>query len=122
MRNFLAEFRARMKTIDAPAITVAAIEAAQALPAERLIQRRYNIHKRSLPVGIDKVVMYNLPKFDAERLLEKTFKTKLFHNDNKDSKTLIYYEMIPSDATPQERNIYFRDENKITLDGACLEG
>lgn len=114
MRNFLAEFRARVGLIDRPQVTAEEIKASKALPAERLIQKRYNIHKRSLPAGVDKIVMYNLPKFDAERLLEKTFKTKLYHNDNKESKTLIYYEMIPTDATPQERSIFFRDNQTTT--------
>lgn len=67
----------------------------------------FNIHKRSLPVGLDKVIVFGITKEDAEWWVERKLKTKCYQNDEDDSKTLIYYDVIPVDATPKERNIFF---------------
>jgi hypothetical protein len=78
-------------------------------PPERL----YNIHKRSLPVGIDEIVLRNLTKAEAvawvcpELPKLPRLKTKLFYNDDEESKTYIYYDIVPVDATPREKSIFF---------------
>lgn len=69
--------------------------------------KRFNIHKRSLPPGIDKIVVLNVTKEEAEWWVERRLKTKCYNNDADESKTLIYYDIIPVDATPRERSIYF---------------
>ena len=72
-------------------------------PTEKL----FNIHKRSLPVGIDKIVMWNVTKAQANWLIEKRLKARVYHDDVKETKTLIYYDAIPNGALPRERSVYF---------------
>lgn len=78
--------------------------------------QRFNIHKRSLPVGIDKVVVFGVTRHEAERWIEGRLKTRLYHHDDKNSKTLIYYDVIPVDAQPRERSIYY-NPGPIVVDG-----
>jgi hypothetical protein len=58
---------------------------------------RYNIHKRSLPTGIDTPVLFGLPAHEAKQLLSTRFKTKLVEQED-DSKVLIYYDMVREDG------------------------
>lgn len=76
--------------------------------------KRYNIHKRSLPVGIDRVVVFGITKEDAEWWVDKKLKTRCYENSVDDSKTIIYYDVIPVDATPKEKNIYFNTSPVMT--------
>src|SRR6185295_10951328 len=69
--------------------------------------KRYNIHKRSLPVGIDKIVVFNVTKQEADWWVERKLKTRCYENGPDDSKTLVYYDIIPVGATPKEKSIYF---------------
>lgn len=74
--------------------------------------KRYNVHKRSLPVGVpplDRIVFFNVSKREAEMLVEKFLKTKCYEDDARGTKTVIYYDMIPVDAQPRERSIYFNE-------------
>lgn len=66
----------------------------------------YNVHKRSLPPGIDKIVVFNLTKEEAEWWVENKLKARCYENAPDDSKTVIYYDIVPVDATPRERSIY----------------
>ena len=67
----------------------------------------YNIHKRSLPPGIDRVVIFGVAKEEGEWWIERKLKAKCFQNDTDDTKTVIFYDLVPVDATPQERSIYY---------------
>lgn len=68
--------------------------------------KRFNIHKRSLPPGIDKVVVLAVTKAEAAWWVEHVLKTKSYQDDTRDTKTLIYFDVVPVDATPRERSIY----------------
>lgn len=84
--------------------------------------RFYNIHKRSLPPGIDKVVVINVTKEEAEFILnhisEKRkialLKPRAYQDDSEDSKTLIYYDILPVNAKPNERSIYYNSDTITT--------
>ena len=78
--------------------------------------KRFNIHKRSLPVGIDKVVVIGVTKDEAAWWIETKLKTKCYENGPDDSKTLIYFDIIPVGATPKERSIYF-NTRPVILEG-----
>jgi hypothetical protein len=65
--------------------------------AQMNIGVRYNIHKRSLPVGLDKPVMFGLSEEESEIVLSKFFKTKMIENKD-DTKTLIYYDRVREDG------------------------
>lgn len=67
----------------------------------------YHIYKRSLPPGIDKHVIFNVNKEEANWLMKHVLKAKVYHNEPDDTKTVIFYEPLPVDATPKERNIFY---------------
>lgn len=74
----------------------------------------FNIYKRSLPPGINKIVVFNVPKADAETLINHAsfnhvhlMADKAYQDDARESKTIVYYDIIPVDAEPRERSIYF---------------
>lgn len=106
-RDFAKEFKDKCKSIDTP------VQVKETIKRD-LAGRYYNIHKRSLPIGIDKVVMMGLTKQQAIQIIEQTLKAKAYHEQIEDkdgqlieSKTLIYYDMIPEDAEPFERSIFY---------------
>lgn len=64
----------------------------------------YNIHKRSLPVGVDRIVAFNLSREEANSWID-IFKTKTLHE--KGDKTIIYFDIVKSDVPPMERSVYY---------------
>lgn len=79
--------------------------------------KRYNIHKRSLPVGhppLDKIVVFSVTKSEAEWWINHRLKAKCFQDDDRDLKTLIYYDAVPIDAQPIERSIYYNPRPVIS--------
>ena len=68
----------------------------------------YNIHKRSLPVGTDVPVFFNVTKDVAKTLLSKFLLTKI-----KPDGTVIYYDLIPIYGTKEEKNVYWNPEEFI---------
>jgi hypothetical protein len=69
--------------------------------------RLFNIHKRSLPVGVDQIIFVGLTRKDAEETVRRFLKPKVYFDEVKESKTLIYYDVVPQDATPVERSIFY---------------
>lgn len=113
--NFLAKFKKICREIDEPKVKILVKPRYETATKEKV--RLFDIHKRSLPPGIDTVVLIGLTKVEAERWLADRLKAHVFNDDSRDSKTLIYYDMLPQDATPHERNIYFNsDETKRVRD------
>lgn len=66
----------------------------------------YTIHKRSLPVGLDKIVVFGITKTEAEWLVGSVLKSRCYENGPDDSKTLIYFDILPLNATPKEHSVY----------------
>ena len=81
---------------------------------------RFNIHKRSLPVGIDEIVVHNVTKEEAKWWVDRRLKTKCYEDGARQTKTLIYYDVIPVDAKPKERSIFFNPRPVVT-EGARYE-
>lgn len=71
------------------------------------VVKLFNVHKRSLPTGVDKIVLFSVTKEEGEWLCEKVLLAKSYQNAYSDSKTLIYYDLIPIDAKPQEKSVYY---------------
>lgn len=71
----------------------------------------YNIHKRSLPVGIDAPVVFGVDKDKAEKLVTNVLKSRIVvhptQSEEKDYRTIIYYDIVPQGASPRERSVYF---------------
>jgi hypothetical protein len=96
-RDFQDELRKRL----------AAIDKGRPIYEKIKEEKLFNIHKRSLPVGIDKKIVFRVTKEDAEWWVEKRLKAHSYQDDSRDTKTLIYYDIIPIGATPREKSIYF---------------
>lgn len=112
--NFLDEFKKRVKKIDSPTPQVEVVPVPRYDPP-REKTKFFNIHKRSLPPGIDKIIVFNVTKEEAETLVNHIsglnkvplLRDRSYQDDARDTKTIIYYDIIPVDATPRERSIYF---------------
>ena len=57
----------------------------------------YNIHKRSLPTGLDKVVMVGLTREDADWIISRKFKAKVIETED-GTNQIIYYDAISEDS------------------------
>ena len=111
-RNFLEEFKTKMRMMELPVIEKA-IEKPFIDRREKIKGKLYNIHKRSLPVGIDTVVVFSVTEKEAKQWTEEKLVTRCYENGPDNSKTLIYYDIIPVDAKPRERSIYFNMGNAM---------
>lgn len=109
-RDFLKEFRNKIKQVDNPETPKPRYEEPKAEP----IVKRFNIHKRSLPPGIDIIVVFGVTKQEAEWWIEKRLKAKCYQDDARDTKTLVYYDVVPVNASPRERSIYFNPSPSTT--------
>lgn len=78
--------------------------------------KRFNVHRRSLPVGIDKKVVFNVTRAEGEWWIENKLKARIYEDDEAETKTVIYYDLVPVDATPRERNLYSNPERFCTED------
>ena len=105
-RDFLAEFRAAIDRAEAerPVVIQAPPLPRPAVTVPNV--RRFNIHKRSLPPGIDKPVVLSITRAEADRWVGQRLKARSYTDDARDSKTLVYYDIVPEDAAPRERSIY----------------
>lgn len=99
-RDFVAELKSRINALNNPKK-----KREEQTPEPPV--KRYNIHKRSLPIGIDKVVVFGVTKTEAEWWIANVLKTKCYQDDEKESKTIIYFEILPVDATARERSFYY---------------
>lgn len=66
---------------------------------------KYNIYKRSLPAGINKIIAFNLTKNDVQAILS-LLKTKRLPNG-----TVIYYDVIS--VNELDTSIYFNEKPTI---------
>lgn len=103
MRDFKRELANKIQRIDR-AIYESVPEVHAAL---------YNIHKRSLPIGIDKVVGIGFTKQEAFDALQKLFKA---HVDKKEDGRWIYYDPVPQNALRNERTVYYNPKSIIKGD------
>ncbi len=71
---------------------------------------RYNIHKRSLPVGLDKVVVFDVTRSEALWWIEHRLQSVVYFNEITESKQIIYYDVVPTDATNEEKSVFYNVE------------
>ncbi len=70
----------------------------------------YNVHRRTLPVGEDRVVAIGFTKEDAKWFVTKRLKAKekfINNDDGSKGSKLVYYDIVAQDATSSERSVYF---------------
>lgn len=115
-RNFLKEFNERAAKIDQRPVELETKILTENSKVFNIAKegKKFNIHKRSLPPEIDKIVVFGVTKEEAEWLLNHNsknliplLKSKLYQDDSRETKTLIYYDVIPVGATAREKSIYY---------------
>lgn len=93
MRDFLAELKSVCASIDS---------AKSVQPVEQL----YNVHKRSLPVELDKPVAFNLREDEAKRLV-RLKKPYMIEN------TVIYFDRVVTNGSREEMSVYYNPKEII---------
>jgi len=58
----------------------------------------WRIHKRSLPVGLDKPVMFNLTEEEAKKELKRLKPQLVEYNEEKNIRVVHYYDKVRSDG------------------------
>lgn len=81
----------------------------------------YNIHRRSLPPGLNKPIVLNLTLRDADLLLKLFFKTRVAKNDNSEECKFeqIYYDKVRVDGYKAD---IFDNDVPITIDQENIKG
>lgn len=93
-RDFVAELQAIIKRADNR-------KPAQPVPDTETL---YNVHMRSLPPGVDKIVGIGFDLAAARQALLTLFKAR---EDRKHDGRWLYYDIVPQGATEKERSIFF---------------
>ncbi len=67
-------------------------------------RKLFNIHKRSLPAGVDTRVVFNISESEAKTWVDKRLRTKVYESG---SGNYMYYDIVPVEATLEEKSVYF---------------
>ena len=113
--DFLAKFKKICADIDNPLPVIETIPVPrQVSEVEERPVKLFNVYKRSLPPGLDKVIVFNVTREEAEMLVNHVsfnnihlLADKCYQDDARETKTIVYYDIIPVNAKPHERNIFF---------------
>lgn len=73
----------------------------------------FNVHKRSLPPALDRIAVYGVTQAEGEWLILNKLKAKVC--DNNEGSEIIYFDLVPVDATLNERSIY-HNPSKVLKD------
>ncbi len=101
MRNFQQELKERIKKVNQDFASDVQLKHVHL----------YNVHKRSLPVGIDKPIIFGVTKPEGEALIKDFLKTE-FLEQNGDT-TIFYYDLVLTSATLEERSVYYNEPGKL---------
>ena len=110
-RSFVNEWKKKIKQIDqrdimAPADYLDKIQVPDGIPL-------FNVHKRSLPIGIDKIVIFGVTEKEAGEIVAHALKTRCYTNEDENTKTIVYFDIIPVGAKPKEKSIYYNSRPVI---------
>lgn len=105
--------KARLKKQGINLNTEIVVIAQQEIKVVKPPEKLYNIHKRSLPVGFDKIVVYSVNKEDAEWWLEHRLKTIFYEDKETEERTVYYFDVIPVEATDREKGVYFNPKPNV---------
>lgn len=76
---------------------------------ERAEGTLYNIHKRSLPVGIDKIVFIGLLRSEADKEILKLIYKESKRRNEENNNQFFYFDIIPIESTENEQSIYYNE-------------
>lgn len=90
------------------------LEQALAKAIKSAIPVWYNIHKRSLPVGLDKPVAWNFTKLQGIEFINTRLKATEYIDENTGKPVVIYYDLVRQDG--YKSGIYDNDRPIIRED------
>lgn len=67
----------------------------------------YNIHKRSLPAGVDKVVLIGLTQDDINTSMVRLIQRETKRRNEENTEVFYYFDAVPLDASDDEESIYY---------------
>jgi len=85
---------------------------------KKVSESLYNIHKRSLPVGLDKPIAFNLTEKEADNWIKDYTHTQLTKVRGGDVKMVIYFDKVKQDEqshTVYENNKSFASSEPVTI-------
>jgi hypothetical protein len=87
-------------------------------PRQKMVYERpagtlYNIHKRSIPIGIDKPVVIGLTEDESDLELIRLIKKEETRRKNDDGGVFFYFDMLPVNPRPEETSIYYNDTQVV---------
>lgn len=80
-------------------------------------EKLYNLYKRSVPPGINKLVLMNVPYKDAIKVGTVLNKMEIKRRE-KGKVEKIYFDMVPSDASFEEQSIYWNPKEFVKEEGS----
>ena len=85
---------------------------------QRDVDALYNIHKRSIPVSLDKPIVIGLTRTEADlevvKLIQKEAKRRVAQIiDEPETKVFFYFDIIPCEPLPEERSVYYNEGSPV---------
>ena len=65
---------------------------------ENLSKHNWRIHKRSLPVGLDQPIMFNLSEDEANKYIKRLKPKLVEYNEETGQRTVHYYDKVRNDG------------------------
>ena len=85
----------------------------QKMVFERPAGTLYNIHKRSIPIGLDKAVVIGLTEDESDLELIRLIKKEDTRRKNDSSGVFFYFDVLPVNPRPEEMSIYYNDSQVV---------
>jgi uncharacterized protein (UPF0218 family) len=105
MMDFSAELARRIKEFEEPKQEPEKKHATK--EKQKQTGPLYNIHKRSLPVGVDQPVVFSVSEEEANRTIKHSLKPVLKIDNQTDKRTVTYYDKVKQDG--KEHDVYEND-------------
>lgn len=76
--------------------------------------RLYNVHKRSVPISLDRIVAWGLTKIQAAQMVERLAKKERKRRENEGMEVVFLYDIVPVWPTEREKSIFY-NEGPLTV-------
>lgn len=73
----------------------------------------YNIHKRSIPVSIDKVVVLGVTKAEADLEVKRLIEKERIRRNQTNEDIFFFFDIISVEATPEEKSIFYNEGSPV---------
>ncbi len=73
----------------------------------------YNIHKRSVPIGVDKIVVVGVTKQEAMEETNRLINREIVRRNNTNEPLFYIFDTVPVNATDAEKSVYYNPEQLI---------